>query len=176
VELAAADEEGLAQLLQDPLGDRGQLLLVGGVLDEDGELVAAEAGHGVAGPHTGAEPLGDWMSRRSPAAWPRLSLPSLNPSRSRNSTATEGMCRCWPPRPQDQADQPQQGQDRDAGALEGEAPLGRQEALDHVTTLIDRSGGDLTVGAEGWDRRTGPSGAAGRDRAGRERRQARPAR
>ena len=33
------------------------------------------------------------MRRWSPAAWPRLSLTSLKPSRSRNSTATDGVWR-----------------------------------------------------------------------------------
>ena len=37
-----------------------------------------------------------WMSSRSPAAWPRLSLTSLKPSRSRKRTATEGVCRFAP--------------------------------------------------------------------------------
>jgi hypothetical protein len=90
VALAVVDEEGLAEVLQDPLGDRGQFEVVAGVLDEHGELIAAEAGNRVARPDAGRQALGDLMSRRSPAAWPRLSLTSLNPSRSRNSTATEG--------------------------------------------------------------------------------------
>jgi hypothetical protein len=93
VQLAAVDHERLAEALQDPLGHLGHVDVVAGVLDEHGELVPAEAGHGVAGPHAGVEPLGHLDGRRSPAAWPRLSLTSLKPSRSRNSTATEGVCR-----------------------------------------------------------------------------------
>ena len=63
--------------------------LVAQVLEQDGELVAAEPGGGVAGPagRTGAaRPTATRSS--SPAAWPRLSLTVLKSSRSRNSTAT----------------------------------------------------------------------------------------
>jgi hypothetical protein len=59
MELPAVDEEGLAQSLPDPLGHRGQLGIVAGVLNQHGELVAAEAGHGVAGPDAGGQAVGD---------------------------------------------------------------------------------------------------------------------
>jgi hypothetical protein len=58
VQLPAVDHERPRQPLEDPLGHCGNLLVVAGVLDEHGELVPAEAGHGVAGPHAGVEPLG----------------------------------------------------------------------------------------------------------------------
>ena len=63
------------------------------VLEQDGELVAAEAGRGVG--RAQAPPASRSVtatSSSSPAAWPRLSLTVLKLSRSRNSTAR------WPPR------------------------------------------------------------------------------
>ena len=68
-------------------------LAVGAVGGEDeGELVAAQPGHQV-GPvgHEGAQPVADLRSISSPAWWPRLSLTSLNRSRSRRSSATEAV-------------------------------------------------------------------------------------
>jgi hypothetical protein len=59
VQLAPIDHERPGQPLQDALGHLGDVDVVAGVLDEHGELVAAEAGHGVAGPHARVEPLRD---------------------------------------------------------------------------------------------------------------------
>ena len=39
----------------DPVGDRDRLLFVGEAVDQDAELVAAEAGDDVAGPQVGAQ-------------------------------------------------------------------------------------------------------------------------
>ena len=60
------------------------------VLAQDRELVAAEAGDGVAGPQHRSRRRATATSSSSPASWPRLSLMFLNRSRSRNSTATAG--------------------------------------------------------------------------------------
>ena len=59
------------------------------VLEQDGELVAAEAGRGVAGADA-ARPAArrPRRSRSSPAAWPRLSLTVLKSSRSMKRTAS----------------------------------------------------------------------------------------
>ena len=46
------------------------------VLEQDGELVAAEPGRGVRGPEAAPEPLGHGDQQPSPAAWPRLSFTS----------------------------------------------------------------------------------------------------
>ncbi len=56
--LVAAQHEGLRHGTGEPL-DEGLLFLgSGGILDQDGELVAAQPGHGVGGAGAGAEPLG----------------------------------------------------------------------------------------------------------------------
>ena len=60
------------------------------VLAQDGELVAAEARDGVLGAQRAAQPAGDVDESLSPAPWPSVSLTTLKPSRSRNSTATAG--------------------------------------------------------------------------------------
>ena len=60
------------------------------VFEQDDELVAAEAGDGVAGSQAGLEPLGDLdqqLDRRP--EWPRLSFTTLNRSRSMNSTRVD---------------------------------------------------------------------------------------
>ena len=57
--LVALEREGLGQLLEDAVGDLDRIRRVAHVVEEDGELVAAEAGDGVAGPHAGLEPPGD---------------------------------------------------------------------------------------------------------------------
>ena len=46
-------------MLLDALGDLHGLRVLGDVLDEDRELVAAEARHGVAGPQVVLEAVGD---------------------------------------------------------------------------------------------------------------------
>ena len=59
-----------------------------GVGQQDGELVAAEPGHQVVGAeHARCRRGPTWRSSWSPAWWPRLSLTSLNPSRSSSSSA-----------------------------------------------------------------------------------------
>ena len=57
VEAAAAGDHRLLDRLHQPLGDGPHLL--GGAVHEVGELVAAEPGHGVAGPHQAGQPLAD---------------------------------------------------------------------------------------------------------------------
>ena len=79
---------GVAAASQHALGDHGRLAGVADVVEQDGELVAAEPGDGVAGAQrrtpAGARPR---RSSRSPTWWPSESLTSLKRSRSRNSTA-----------------------------------------------------------------------------------------
>ena len=58
VQLAPVDLERLAQPFQHPVGHLDDVDVVAGVLDQHGELVAAEPGHGVAGPHAGVQALG----------------------------------------------------------------------------------------------------------------------
>ena len=65
--------------------DRGRG--VADVLDQDGELVPAEARGGVGRPHGSSRRTATCCSTSSPAAWPRLSLIVLKSSRSRKMTA-----------------------------------------------------------------------------------------
>ena len=58
VHLAAVDHDRLVQGVEDPLGDLDHGLGVGGVLEEHGELVAAEPGRRVAGAQAAAQPVG----------------------------------------------------------------------------------------------------------------------
>ncbi len=58
-DLAAREHEGRGQLFLDALGDLDGLLLFDDIFDEDGELVAAEARDGVAGPEVELEAVGD---------------------------------------------------------------------------------------------------------------------
>ena len=57
--LLAADEEGRTQDGEGPLGDLDRHLGVRAFVEQDGELVATQAGHRVARPHTRAQPLAD---------------------------------------------------------------------------------------------------------------------
>ena len=57
--LDPVDREGLGEGGGDPVGDRDRLLLVGEAVDQDAELVAAEAGDDVAGAQVGAQARGD---------------------------------------------------------------------------------------------------------------------
>ena len=73
----------------DPLGDPPGLVDVDDRVEEDPELVAAEAGDRVARPERRRAGAGrPRASSRSPTAWPRLSLMTLNRSRSSRITAT----------------------------------------------------------------------------------------
>ena len=54
--VGAAHRVGLREGAGDAVGDRQRLVLVGEPVDEDAELVAAEAGDDVAGPQVGAQP------------------------------------------------------------------------------------------------------------------------
>ena len=54
--LDAVDREGLGEGGGDAVGDRDRLAFVGEAVDQDPELVAAEAGDDVAGPQVGAQP------------------------------------------------------------------------------------------------------------------------
>ena len=54
--LDPADREGLGEGGGDAVGDRHRLVLVGEAVDQDAELVAAEAGDDVAGAQVGAQP------------------------------------------------------------------------------------------------------------------------
>ena len=56
---APAHRVGLREGAGDAVGDRHRLVLVGEAVDEDAELVAAEAGDDVAGPQVGAQPRRD---------------------------------------------------------------------------------------------------------------------
>ena len=72
----------------DPLGDPPRLLDVDDRVEDDPELVAAEAGDRVA--RAAGAPTSRWPTAarsRSPTAWPRLSLMTLNRSRSSRMTA-----------------------------------------------------------------------------------------
>ena len=90
------DHERRPQVGEDPLGHLAGVVGVLRLLEEDGELVAAEAGRGVTGPQRPYEPPATATSSSSPAAWPRLSLTSLKSSRSRNSTASDVTDRAGP--------------------------------------------------------------------------------
>ena len=57
--VGAAHRVGLGEGGGDAIGDRDRLVLVGEAVDEDAELVAAEAGDDVAGPQVGAQPRRD---------------------------------------------------------------------------------------------------------------------
>jgi hypothetical protein len=50
--------EGGPHRLQDAAGDPDRDLVAGGLLEQDGELVAAQAGDGVLAAHAGLEPAG----------------------------------------------------------------------------------------------------------------------
>ena len=62
------------------------------VLDQHGELVAAEAGGGVAGAQRGGELRPTATSSWSPASWPSVSLTTLKSSRSTKSTRRRRRC------------------------------------------------------------------------------------
>ena len=57
--LDAVDHVGLGEGRRDAVGDRHRLVLVGEAVDQDPELVAAEAGDDVAGAQVRAQPRGD---------------------------------------------------------------------------------------------------------------------
>ena len=57
--LDAAHRVGLGERRRDPVGDRDRLVLVGEAVDQDPELVAAEAGDDVPGPQVRAQPWSD---------------------------------------------------------------------------------------------------------------------
>ena len=57
--LGAAHRVGIGEGGGDPVGDRDRLVLVGEAVDQDAELVAAEAGDDVAGAQVGAQPRRD---------------------------------------------------------------------------------------------------------------------
>jgi len=59
VDLAALELEGVAQRLQDPVGDGGAVALRRLVRDEDGKLVPTQSRDGVDRPHARAQALGD---------------------------------------------------------------------------------------------------------------------
>ena len=90
----AVEGEGQRQLGLDALGELDGAVRVLDVLQQDRELVAAEAGHGVA-PAAGSRSRRRAMatSSWSPTWWPRLSLTILKRSRSRKSTANSGSVR-----------------------------------------------------------------------------------
>ena len=79
---------GAAIALADAAGDRQRALGVGDVLQQDGELVAAEARDHVASRTACVSRSATSISSRSPDSWPKPSLTTLKSSRSRNSTAT----------------------------------------------------------------------------------------
>ena len=87
-QLAAVEQERLVEGRDDPLGDPDGSPLTVGVLDQYGELVAAEPGNGVRGRMQCLSRSATSPSSTSPTAWPWVSLTPLNPSRSRKSTAT----------------------------------------------------------------------------------------
>ena len=88
LDLRVRDEERRLEGLDDPLGDGDRLAEVRRVVEQHGELVAAEAtrpGRPRAGPPRIRSATS--TSRRSPAACPSVSLTILKSSRSRNRTA-----------------------------------------------------------------------------------------
>ena len=108
VDLVAVDEEGRSERLLDAVGDGGGLADCAQVIEEDGELVAAEPGQGHrvvarfgagcrcgcrwrSGRSAAERRAAIWMMRSSPAWWPRLSLTSLKRSRSMKRTAKHGL-------------------------------------------------------------------------------------
>ena len=64
------DGEGLGQRLGDALGDGHDLVVAVDVLAQHDELVASEAGRGVACSQDARAPLGDADEQLSPASWP----------------------------------------------------------------------------------------------------------
>ena len=74
-----------------PLGDAGRRRLVGDLLEQHDELVAAEARDGVARAQGAFSRGATSISNSSPAAWPRLSLTSLKLSRSRQHDRDFGL-------------------------------------------------------------------------------------
>jgi hypothetical protein len=58
LDLPAVEGEGGPHRLQDAPGDPDRDLVAGGLLEQGGELVAAQAGHGVLAPDAGLEPAG----------------------------------------------------------------------------------------------------------------------
>ena len=58
-DVVAADHVGRADGGNDAAGDRLQRIGIGGAIGDDGELVAAEAGHQILAAHDVAQPLGD---------------------------------------------------------------------------------------------------------------------
>ena len=71
-------DERVEYALRDPAGLVGRVEVV----DEDRELVAAQAGDRVEISQAGREAVGHGDQEASPTRWPRLSLTFLNPSRS----------------------------------------------------------------------------------------------
>ena len=86
--LLSGERDRQAGGLGDALGDERGLLVAVQALEQEGELVAAEAGDGVHRAQHRAEALGETTRSRSPAPCPSVSLISLKPSTSRNSTTT----------------------------------------------------------------------------------------
>ena len=82
---------GARQRRADPLGDLDASVAPPRTsTSEDRELVAAEAGGGVAGRTQVMSRSATATSSSSPTAWPRLSLTVLKSSRSMNSTRDAG--------------------------------------------------------------------------------------
>ena len=79
-----------AQRLGDALGDLDGAARVRRVLEQDRELVAAQAGGGVAGADAAVRAAARPREQLVAGAWPSLSLIVLNSSRSRNRTARRG--------------------------------------------------------------------------------------
>ena len=91
LDLHAVERDRLLQRAQQPAADPDGAVLVVGPAEQDGELVTAEPGDDARGADGGAQPRGRPRSAAaSPCWWPRVSLTSLNPSRSRIMTATPG--------------------------------------------------------------------------------------
>ena len=96
-DLAALHREGLVHRLEDAVRGHRDGCVVG-VLEQDDELVAAEARRGVAGAHAArAAASPPSRSSSSPAAWPRLSLTVLK-CRGRR-TGPRPASRCAPRAP-----------------------------------------------------------------------------
>ncbi len=86
-DLPAADVERLLESGADVARHRLDLERAFDVLEQDGELVAAEPSDQVASANTSGEPLHDGLSSMSPASWPSVSFTVLNRSRSSSSSA-----------------------------------------------------------------------------------------
>ena len=92
-DVALAEVDRDVELGADPVDDAADGLGVERAAEQDGELVAAEAGSGVGRAQAAAQRVAIVRSTASPTSWPYSSLTGLKPSRSRYSTAGQACVR-----------------------------------------------------------------------------------